>query len=99
MSNYLPDKSFSIIPAAKPARVREIFEIHRLKDHTIERLDFVAAAVCEVDACLELDDGPQKAQLRWIREKPGSLEPAIIEEEGEWHLYTWSPQAMIGRRK
>lgn len=98
MSHYIPDRPFLNMLAAKPARVREAFEFYQLKDYSIELLDFVAPAVCEVDASLEFEDGPQKAQLRWIREKLKSNDPAITEDEGVWHLYIWSPHAMFSRR-
>lgn len=97
LSQFIPDQLITIKPAAKPARAREAFEGNVLTGYRIDLLDFVAAAVCEVTVHIDIDGVTHQALLRWVRENPGTSDPAIREEDGEWRLYTWTPQAMISR--
>lgn len=60
----------------------------------IQRLDFEAPAVCEIDAELTFREGAKPARMRWIREGEDGM-GAAPNEPGEWRLISWGPWAMI----
>lgn len=76
--------------------VRESCEGFKLTDYSIHRLDFAAAAVCEVDVDLALSTGDKQARMRWIREGPDGM-AAMPNQPGQWRLAIWSPWSMINR--
>jgi len=78
--------------------VRGGFTGFDLSDFSVERLDFQAAAVCEVEVDLVVGAEPKQARMRWIREGQDGM-AALPNEPGEWRLILWTPFAMINRAK
>jgi hypothetical protein len=76
--------------------VREEYEEFDLAEFSIHRLDFQAAATCEVEVALVLDGESRRAQMRWIRESADG-EVAFPNQAGEWRLMVWGPLAMLHR--
>lgn len=83
---------------AGAGKMRTAYERDRLAAFEILRLNYDAAAVCEVDVRLAIGDATRDGRMRWIREKDNGS-PAISEEAGEWILYLWEPYSMIARAK
>jgi hypothetical protein len=76
--------------------VREQVEIFRLSDFAIGTLHFVAAAACEVDVTLTVNDEQKAGRLRWILEA-GDGSPSKLNADDVWRLYLWGPMAIINR--
>lgn len=76
--------------------VRESCSGFELAAYSIHRLDFQAAAVCEVEVSLVLAGEVTRAQMRWIREGEDGM-AAMPNQPGEWRLAIWTPSAMINR--
>jgi hypothetical protein len=76
--------------------VRESCSGFEPEDYSIHRLDFQAAAVCEVDVSLTRAGEVTRAQMRWIREGEDGM-AAMPNQPGEWRLAIWAPSAMINR--
>ena len=76
--------------------VREECDGFDLNEFSIHRLDFQAAATCEVEVTLVLNGERRDAQMRWIRERPDG-EVAFPNQAGEWKLMVWGPPAMLHR--
>ena len=76
--------------------VRDECENTRLDDFSIERLDFQAAAICEVDAQLVVNGEGRSARLRWSREGEDGV-AALPNQAGSWKLVLWGPAAMYNR--
>jgi hypothetical protein len=96
MGESLPKSLAEDTPNKTAGRVREEVEIFRLSDFAIGTLHFVAAAVCEVDVTLRLNDEQKAGRLRWILEAPdGSA--STLNASDVWRLYLWGPMAIINR--
>ena len=65
--------------------VREGFSGFDLTDFSVRRLDFQAAAVCEVDVDLAVGTQAQPGRMRWIREAEDGM-AALPNQSGEWRL-------------
>lgn len=70
--------------------IRGQYEIVQLESFEIIELDFVAASICVVKACLTTNAAPEPAWLRWIHEDPNGA--AIIDDgDGTWKVMSWGP--------
>ena len=78
--------------------VRDGYGGSRLEDFSIERLNFEAAAVCEVEARLVMNGDEKPARLRWIRETDDGT-AALPNQPGSWRLVLWYPSAMLNRAR
>jgi hypothetical protein len=97
MAAFIPSKLAEESPRKTAGRMRNDFAQHTLKDYTILRVEFVAAAVAEAHVEVEFGDGVLPAKLRWIREGEDGL-AATPPVAGEWRLYTTGPWAMLARK-
>jgi hypothetical protein len=80
--------------------VREQYAEFELKSANVEQASYEAAAVCVIDAVLQVacfgEDEPKqrRARVRWIREtEDGS--PAAPNVEGTWKLFVWGPWEIV----
>lgn len=96
MGASLPAMHAGPTPNATAGRARDIYERHTLTAFTVERLDYQAAAACEVDVTLTINGVSQPGRMRWIREKDDGS-PAIQEQDGRWRLYIWDPVGILRR--
>lgn len=96
MARFLPLQMSESTPNKTAGRIREEFERLELRDFEILRLDFSAAAVCEVDVILHFDDEAKPGRMRWIRETAAG-EPATPNEDGRWRLWLWGPYSIMNR--
>jgi hypothetical protein len=76
--------------------VRAVYAGTRLANYSVERLNFEAAAVCEVDARFVIGGEEKPARLRWIREGNDGM-AATPNQEATWRLVIWNPAAMLKR--
>jgi hypothetical protein len=81
---------------AGAGKIRVVYERDQLIEFEIIRLDFTAAAACEIDVQLTINDAICAGRMRWIREKADGS-PAISDGTGEWVLYLWEPSSIIAR--
>lgn len=76
--------------------IRSEYEGYALEGYEMTRLDFEAAAICEVAVVLTLDSGAAPARLRWIR-MTADGKPATSNQAGNWMLFLWNPLTMLRR--
>lgn len=81
-------------PGKTAGRVREMFEGFTLSDFTVSRINYKAAALCEVDVTLALDGETRPGLMRWIREASDGMS-AMPNDPGEWLLASWGPWTII----
>jgi hypothetical protein len=78
--------------------VREACAGFELSDFSIQRVDFQAAAMCEVDVDLVLGGEVKPVHMRWIREGQDGM-TALPNQPGEWRLTFWDPLALVNRHR
>ncbi len=75
--------------------VRNEYAPFKLQEFHIVRLNFVAPAICEIDADLTLDAETKSGRMRWVRETDNG-EPAVLgDKDGEWRLLSTGPLVMF----
>ena len=78
--------------------IREGYAGFDPSEFSVRRVDFQAAAVCEIDIDLVFGAEVKPAQMRWIREGVDGM-AALPNQPGEWRLILWGPLAMMNRAK
>ncbi len=76
--------------------VREECDRIDLTDFSVRRINYQAAAACEVEVDLVLDSDSRPARIRWIREGEDG-KASLPNQPGEWRLILWGPLAMLNR--
>lgn len=75
-------------------RLRDEYSLVELGGSEITKLDFSAAAACDMDVVLTIDGEEKPGGMRWIREDK-SGDPAMPSQDGEWRLISWGPFAIL----
>jgi hypothetical protein len=81
-------------PGKVAGQVRDEYSLIELEDFEITRLDFRAAAICEIDVDLTSDGKTHAGRMRWIRENNAG-EVVLPNQAGDWRLISWGPWAML----
>lgn len=78
--------------------VRESCIGFELTEFSIQRLDFEAPAVCEIDVTLTFANDTKPGRMRWIREGKDGMGVAP-NQPGEWRLILWGPWSIVSNNK
>ena len=74
--------------------VRDQYSHIELESFLITKLDFQAAASCEVDAELEWNEQKHRCRLRWINEDDQGNPDVLGDPQARWRVMSFGPHAM-----
>jgi len=96
MSRLLSNLVVSSRGNAMPKFVCDEYAACVLERFEIQALSHMAAAVCEIEATIQIADKEERtASLRWIYEGEGGKITMLPKGNGEWKLVNWGVNAFL----
>jgi hypothetical protein len=75
-------------------RIKGEYSLVQLDDFRVVGLDWMAAAACEIDVVLTVEEAEKNGRMRWIREQANG-DPAAPNQEGQWKVVSFGPFAIF----
>ena len=76
--------------------MRDEYTLVDLSEFEIKRINYVAAAACDVDLTLMIEEEQKPGRMRWIRESEQG-EAAMPNQPGEWRFISWGPFGILNQ--
>lgn len=96
MAGYLATITAEETEAATAGVVRSMCADRQLDEYSVLAVGHEAPAICEVDVRLTLSGEQKTAKLRWLRQDAKG-NPVAPNQDGEWRIVVWGPQAIVER--